>query len=282
MLTNAKCVNIEEGKGKGAQMTKHEKIESVSDLIQILKNDRILSPKDEAWYRGQSDASWGLEPGIHRGNNKNKNECDLLIQFQQHAAGKVTQIQLDKWGWLTLAQHHTLPTRLLDWSTQPLIPLYFACQDALNADESTCEEIPNGALFIIDPTELNKNANQELPEGQRRAEYYPKLLQASDKTLDPYYPQQDSEGIDRQIPIAVRAPMLFERIVFQSGTFTVHPNPATAGANSLNLEATANKIIIPGVNKLDILEELRLLGISEFAIYRDLDRAAKHISGDAK
>lgn len=76
--------------------------------------------------------------------------------------------------------------------------------------------------------------------------------------------------------------MLFERIVFQSGTFTVHPNPATAGAENLNLNTIADKLLIPGEYKQEILEELRLLGISEFAIYRDLDRAAKHISGDTK
>lgn len=259
-----------------------EEITSVSDLIQFLKDKKILSPTSEAWYRGQSNANWGLEPGIHRGENKDKNECDLLIQFQQHAAGKVTQILLDKWGWLTLAQHHTLPTRLLDWSTQPLIPLYFACQDALYRNKNEQDNVPDGSLFIIDPTKLNEIANDELPPHEQRSEVYPRLLLASDKTLDPYYPHQDTEQTYRQIPIAVRAPMLFERIVFQSGTFTVHPSPAAAGGNDLNLDTIADKLIIPRNNKQDILDELKLLGISEFAIYRDLDRAAKHISGDAK
>ncbi len=263
-------------------MTESERITSVSDLIQILKEKKSRFRNSEAWYRGQSDAEWRLEPGIHRGINGDKNECDLLVQFQQHAAGKVTQIQLDKWGWLTLAQHHTLPTRLLDWSTQPLIPLYFACQDALNTSEKEEEATQDGALFIIDPKELNEIANQKLPPGEQSTEFYPRLLQASDKTLDPYYPHQQSDPTHRQIPIAVRAPMLFERIVFQSGTFTVHPNPATAGAENLNLNTIADKLLIPGEYKQEILEELRLLGISEFAIYRDLDRAAKHISGDTK
>jgi hypothetical protein len=268
--------------GKGAQMSEYERITSVRDLIKILKAKKIQFHNSEAWYRGQSDAEWRLEPGIHRGINSSKNECDLLVQFQQHAAGKVTQIQLDKWGWLTLAQHHTLPTRLLDWSTQPLIPLYFACQDALNADEKGEEVTPDGALFIIDPEKLNQIANQDLPPGEQRTEFYPRLLQASDKTLDSYYPHQQSALPHRQIPIAVRAPMLFERIVFQSGTFTVHPNPAATGDENLNLNSIADKLLIPGEYKQEILEELGFLGISEFAIYRDLDRAAKHISGDTK
>lgn len=263
-------------------MPEYERITSVSDLIKILKAKKIRFHNSEAWYRGQSDAKWRLEPGIHRGINDSKNECDILIQFQQHAAGKVTQIQLDKWGWLTLAQHHTLPTRLLDWSTQPLIPLYFACQDALNANEKGEEVTPDGALFIIDPKKLNQIANQDLPPGEQRTEFYPRLLQASDKTLDSYYPHQQPVPTHRQIPIAVRAPMLFERIVFQSGTFTVHPSPAATGDENVNLNSIADKLLIPGEYKQAILEELGLLGISEFAIYRDLDRAAKHISGDAK
>jgi hypothetical protein len=275
-------VSLRRREGKGAHMTDCEEITSVSDLIKILKDKTILSPKSEAWYRGQSNTNWGLEPGIHRGENRDKNECDLLIQFQQHAAGKVTQIQLDKWGWLTLAQHHTLPTRLLDWSTQPLIPLYFACQDVLAEKKSDEGDIPDGCLFIIDPTKLNKIANDRLPRYERRDEVYPRLLQESDKTLDPYYPNQEREQDYRQIPIAVRAPMLFERIVFQSGTFTVHPSPAAASSDNLNLDTIADKLIIPRDNKQDILDELGLLGISEFAIYRDLDRAAKHISGDTK
>lgn len=269
----------------GAQMSECERITSVSDLIQILRAKKISFRNSEAWYRGQSDAGWRLEPGIHRGINGDKNECDLLVQFQQHAAGKVTQIQLDKWGWLTLAQHHTLPTRLLDWSTQPLIPLYFACQDAINPtkkDKKGENTTPDGALFIIDPKKLNEIANKNLPPGEQRTEFYPRLLQASDKTLDIYYPRQQSETAHLQIPIAVRAPMLFERIVFQSGTFTVHPNPAATGAENLNLNTIAEKLLIPREYKQEILEELGLLGISEFAIYRDLDRAAKHISGDAK
>lgn len=261
-------------------MTERQTIESVSDLLEILHDRRILSLAKENWYRGQSDAAWTLEPGIHRLKNKDKNECNLLIQFQQHAAGKVTQIQLDKWGWLTLAQHHTLPTRLLDWSTQPLVPLYFACEDALDKGEE--EELPNGALFILDPYALNMAATKNSPDQVQSNETYPRLLQESDQTLDPYYPHQDSAASDRQIPIAVRAPMLFERIVFQSGTFTIHPNPATTGKNQSNLEELTTKLTISGIHKREILDELRDLGISEFAIYRDLDRAAKHISGEVK
>ena len=105
-----------------------------------------------AWYRGHADAKWKLVPGYHR-SRREISETTLLARFKQSAAMLAELQPRDDFDWLFLMQHYGVPTRLLDWSESPLVALYFAVQDAGN-----CVEL-DGALWRLDPTELNKHAS---------------------------------------------------------------------------------------------------------------------------
>lgn len=92
---------------------------------------------DTPWYfRGDSDAPEepsDLRPHIGRprdfaGKSASllKDEAVLLNRFKRFAYQEFNREATD-WEALFLARHYGLPTRIMDWSTSPLVALYFAC-----------------------------------------------------------------------------------------------------------------------------------------------------------
>ena len=88
--------------------------------------DRIRSP---FIYRGLSDFNYALETSLTRlGGAYTILEKHLLRNFKKYAYNAHPQGTTD-WHWLALAQHHGLPTRLLDWTYSPYAALHFATEN---------------------------------------------------------------------------------------------------------------------------------------------------------
>ena len=92
-------------------------------------------PANEWVFRGHSNEDWRLQPSVGRGDPYRLDwERLLLDQFRRLAEPYVTSAGLTEWDWLALAQHHGLPTRLLDWTFNSLVACFFACAKARSRD----------------------------------------------------------------------------------------------------------------------------------------------------
>jgi hypothetical protein len=96
---------------------------------------------DGSWYfRGVSSKKYPLVPKIGRPNGKSsydkKIERHALEEFKRAAVPHLAFQPANQLQWLSLAQHHGLPTRMLDWSLSPLVAAFFAVEDYRNDDDA--------------------------------------------------------------------------------------------------------------------------------------------------
>jgi hypothetical protein len=115
-------------------------------------------------YRGVSDSSHELLTSVGRAiklvTRPEVLEEDLLWAFKKRAVLFLKNMPKDDWEWLMLAQHHGLPTRLLDWTSNPLVALYFSVEKDPDKDcamyiyrhDGFYEDKYLPAPFLIDET----------------------------------------------------------------------------------------------------------------------------------
>jgi hypothetical protein len=108
----------------------------VLDLVEGLRNGNR-----GFMFRGVCRFEYDLRPSVGRYFQPNwdadlfkKTQSEMLSQFRNHAVPYCDRVPTNEWEWLALAQHHGLPTALLDWTRSPLVALYFAVEKEEHSD----------------------------------------------------------------------------------------------------------------------------------------------------
>jgi hypothetical protein len=239
-------------------------IASIQDLLENVEKLVRKAPIENAYLRGQPKYSWGLVPTIGRklqfagyetdGYDKDREER-LLHQFRRYATafpgGRVDEREL-----LLLARHHGMPVRLLDWTSNPLVALYFAC-----VDDGLLQE--DGAIWMI----LRR-------EHDWRKSYY--------NIYDPETkPILKLKGVK-----IIYLPYLSPRILAQSSHLTTQDdpsigleeyNPSKYKSTDFDIEEVQKWKILAGA-KQKFIFRLQRCGINERAMFPDLDGIARSIA----
>ena len=91
--------------------------------------------RDNRWmFRGQANSEWSAIPRAGRPPYVERDDLDYLASWLRRAAEFVPRVPENIWECMALAQHHGLPTRLLDWTYNPLVAAFFACQEEPQSD----------------------------------------------------------------------------------------------------------------------------------------------------
>jgi len=265
---------------------------SVGDFIQhVLAIDH---GGREVFYRGHSNrAKYRLEPSIMRrdekGNYIHRDAEDRL--FRELLVSNAIDFQDDVYTLdrLVRMQHYSLPTRLLDITSNPLIALYFACSSNGDQDgEVIVFSMDRDQIKYFDSDTASCLANlARLPKESKDAldfssldvrkfnkyEAVKRLLHFIKEEKPFFEPRLQPKHL-RSV-ICVKGKHTNSRIAFQAGAFLLFGHDVTLDEEG-SPEISVKRIAV--TNKAAVLRELDQLNINESTVFPYIENSAKYLA----
>ncbi|MBZ5492901.1 MAG: FRG domain-containing protein [Acidobacteriia bacterium] len=257
-------------------------MEEVKKVQKTWRKGKVESKGDSMplWFRGQRSAKWDLRPRIYRHEYAEALESEIRLEFEGHGLQlATTNLNRTKWEWYFLMQHYGAPTRLLDWTGNPLAALYFAI-----ADESIKDDVKNqdAAVWIFDPWRWNNLhfsglSGPSLPGWKETEPFLPDLEDACNR-----------ERVRKRWPIAIEPPSIDRRLANQAARFLLfgkEKDLVKAMDRTKNEREKTPRLayIVLAHEKLDSIRcELDDIGVNHRMLFPDLQGLGAHLSWEWK
>ena len=227
------------------------------EAVGMIRSD-FGNPPD-LWFRGQGSSKFQLIPYLLRKPQGITRELEMFRTFKRLAP--TTGINCDDdWETLINMQHYGIPTRLLDWTTNFGVALYFACKSHVLGDDMR--------IFVLDPHRLNrKSSRSDIPMigGDKcELEYVKNFI--------------ENKPFPARYPIAVKSNYVNRRVLAQSGTFTINGNSSIDPLQS-DIGDSFAIIDFSDAALQSISDFFSVVNIDDFSVFPDIQGIARYISG---